>query len=114
MRAPIRSSNPIPIPKMVGKEIPASGNAGSPVGVAAAIGVEVGLGVAVDTGVGVEVAPGVPVGVAVGVAIVVGVGVAVGVGVPPNVKARDWQAMGTSCALGLEVGAVGATASFLS
>jgi len=39
----------------------------------------------------------------------------VGVGVPvERVKARDWQAMGTSCALGLEVGAVGATASCLN
>lgn len=104
---------------MVGKEIPASGNAGSPVGVAPAIGVEVGLGVAVDTGVGVDVTPGVPVGVAVGVGVTVGdpvgVGVGVGVGVPvERIKAREVQATGASWALGLEVGAVGATASCLS
>jgi len=111
---------PRPTPKIVGKEIPALGSAASCVGVAPAIGVAVGPGVAVDTGVGVEVTPGVPVGVAVGVPVglPVGVGVTVavgvGVGVCPNVKARAWQAMGTTCALGLEVGAVGATASFLN
>ncbi len=60
--------------------------------------------------------PGGLVGVAVGVgvAVLVGVAVGVGVGVDPKVKARDWHAKGTSCALGLEVGAVGATASCLN
>lgn len=54
------------------------------------------------------------VAVGVGVAVLVGVAVGVGVGVDPKVKARDWHAKGTSCALGLEVGAVGATASCLN
>lgn len=65
--------------------------------------------------VGVGVGEAVAVGVAVGVAEPVGVAVGVAVGVPPpKLNARDVHALGTSCALGLEVGAVGATASFLS
>ena len=51
----------------MGKEIPASGKAASPVEVAPAIGVEVGPGVAVDTGVGVDVGVGVGVGMGVDV-----------------------------------------------
>ncbi len=52
-KAPIRRIVPKPIPKIVGKEIPALGSAGSPVGVAPAISVAVTLGVAVNLGVAV-------------------------------------------------------------
>ena len=118
---------PKPIPKIVGRDTPAFGKAAcasagvavawaTVVGVAVApggvVGVVVGVGDAVPVGLAVGVAVELPVGVAVGVAVAVVV--AVGVGVCPNVKARAWQAMGTPCALGLEVGAVGATDSFLN
>lgn len=63
---------------------------------------------------GVLVGVGVIVGVSVGVLVGVAVGVAVGVGVSPNVKAREVHAVGTSWALGFDVGAVGATASCLN
>jgi len=78
--------------------------------------VAVAPGGVVGVAVGVTVGDAVPVGVAVGeaVGVAVGVGVGVGVGVCPKVKARAVHATGTSCALGLEVGAVGATASCLS
>ena len=64
--------------------------------------------------VGVDVAPGIPVGVAVGVDVGLPVGVGDGVGVAPNVKVSKVHAIGTSWALGLEVGAVGATACCLN
>ena len=86
-----------PIPKIVGREIPASGKAVPCAGTSATwiavdLGVAVGVGspgglVGVEVGLGVAVAPGVPVGV--------GVGVEVG-GSYPNVKAREVQATGTS------------------
>lgn len=117
---------------MDGNDIPAAGKVGA-AGVAwaaargvlvapALIGVGVGVWPGGEVGVGVDVTVGVAVGVAVevgvavapGVSVGVAVGVGVGVGVWPNVKERAVQALGVPCALGLEVGAVGATASFLN
>lgn len=63
---------PNPALRIVGKDTPASGSAGSEVAVAVgppAAGVSVGVAVGVGVGVAVGVAVGLPVGVAVGVGV---------------------------------------------
>lgn len=92
---PIRRRTPIPMPTIVGHEVPDSGSEGWAVapGEACANGPAVdvavgeawviGLAVAVAVGVGVGVFVGV--GVGVGVLVPVGVGVGVGVRVPVGV-----------------------------
>lgn len=108
------------MPTIVGQEVPASGSEGWAVGLAWAIGLLVGVAVGLAVGLPVGVAVGVPVGVGVGLLDGVGVGVelpvGVGVGEPDgvvNVNVRAVQASGTA-ALGLDSGAVGATACCLS
>ncbi len=96
---------------IVGYDVPASGSSGSVVVVGLPLGVDVGLslgvGVALPDGVGV----GLPLGVGVGLPDGVGVALPDGVGVV-NVKVRALQP--SVAALGLLVGAVGATDSCLN
>lgn len=65
-KAPIKAIIPNPIPRIVGKDTPASGSAAFvgvgvvvvlPVGVGVAVAVAVGVGVKLVVGVGVEVTP---------------------------------------------------------
>ena len=112
-------TTPNPALRIVGKDIPASGSAGSEVPVAAgpppamgvAVGVAVAVAVAVAVGEAVGVAVGLPVGVAVGLPVGVAVGVAVGL--PAIVNVKEVQLIG-SAATGLLSGAVGATACCLN
>lgn len=107
---------PAPAPTNVGQEVPASGRAasGSGVGVFVGAGVLVGVGVLGPAGTGVGEGVGDGEGVGEGVGDGVGEGVAVAVAVDAvKVKDRAVHEEGTAAA-GLDVGAVGATASCLN
>lgn len=99
----------MPIPTIVGKDVPDCGSWGAGVGVdVGATGVAVGPGVEVGVAVGVGVA--VPEGVGVGVPLTVAVGVGVAAEI---VNDKALQAIGGAAA-GLDVGTLGATVVDLS